>query len=168
VLYSVVRTQKAQAAILRIVNESLFPSGDIYIFRGTYVEGARLEKGNIKGYDALRSLLEVREGTYQYIEAGPEVQAALNQNLHVKIGMLINALPDLPDTIEGLRGQNTLDRIRARPEEPQPSEESLIYPETVQQVQDFEKKSMAWRALVFWGFFFLLSAAIGVGFLVWH
>lgn len=164
VLWSLMKLRNISSGILRISSPRTHLEGDIGICKGIYVSGAMLKNSKETGYGAVRKLLAVTDGTFTYLDNGDNGLGELDQNLHLRVTQLINLLPDLPVNHEELMGTNTLNRIRALniEEKEEVNEEHLIDSVALQQLQEWEKKSMRWRAATFWGLFAAVSAIAGV------
>ena len=116
ILYGIAKIKKADYAILRIASHDINIDGEILLSKGSTVSGARLilEDGPVEGYPALKALLSVHDGTYSLLDYSQISDQAvhLEQGLKVKINQLLNALPNLPDTVEELTEGAVVGKIR--------------------------------------------------------
>lgn len=119
----------------------------------------KLSKGR-DGYDAIRSLLNLKEGKFEYLDYSDVDVPEFNRGWR-RLTQLINKLPTLPQTLEELMGANTLNRMRAALEAGQaPSEEAMIDKETLLQLQSWETRTMRLRAAFFLGAVFVAISGI--------
>lgn len=162
VLWSLMKLRNIHNGVLRISSPRTHLEGDIGISKGIYVTGAKLKSSQETGYGAVRKLLSVTDGTFTYLDNGENGLGELDQNLHLRVTQLINLLPNLPANHEELMGKNTLNRIRAVNLEQEPAEEQAIDAVALQQLEEWEKKSMRWRAVTFWGLFAAVSVIAGL------
>jgi hypothetical protein len=158
ILWSVMKYKKVAVGVLHIVgpNENLV--GDICIHNGIFAVGGKLKNGKMEGYDAIRTLLMLKDGKFEYLDYSDVDVPELNNNLKIRLTQLINKLPSLPPQLEELMGANTLNRMRSFQAGEAPTEaEAMIDKETFAQLQKWESKTMQLRAAAFWGLFLAIS-----------
>ena len=156
VLWSIMKLQKVDQGVLRIVSADKKVDGCVALANGMYILGANTE-GGATGYEAVKQLLRLGEATFQYIDYTNSDLGVLDQDLKIRVTQLINMLPNLPENMGQMQGTNTLNRIRAMDVEEltaiKKAAEAGVDQNVLQQVRQFEDKSMRWRALALWGTF---------------
>jgi hypothetical protein len=137
--------------------------GELAVASSMYVIGAKTKAGEI-GWDAVRRLLLLKEANFEYLDYADLDIEDLEQDLNLRVTQLINVLPQLPETMEKLQGKNTLNRIRSMDFQElnavKKAAESAIDKAVRTQMQDFEQRSMPWRAYAMWGVFFVVSIVL--------
>ncbi len=149
--------KKVAVGVLHIVgpNESLI--GDICIHNGIFVVGGKMKNGKVSGYEAIRILLSLAEGTFQYLDYSEIDTPELNNGLKIRLTSLINMLPTLPIQLDELMGANTLNRMRSIDTSEIQTEEALIDKDTFNQLASWEARTMRLRAAAFWGTFLAVT-----------
>lgn len=161
ILWSVMKYKKVAVGVLHISGPNETVEGDICIHNGIFVVGGKLSKGR-DGYDAIKALLMLKEGKFEYLDYSDVDVPEFNQGLKIRLTQLINKLPTLPPTLEELMGANTLNRMRSFEAGQAPSEEAMIDKETFAQLQSWETRTMRLRAAAFWGLFVVISGIAGL------
>jgi hypothetical protein len=157
-LYSILKLKKVAIGLLRMTTGSV--EGEILICNATFVVGARLKNSNQIGYKAIRKLLMIKEGKFEYLDMGDAQLADVDQGLKVRLTQLINKLPELPSNYDELAGANTLNKIRAVEAGEIPTEEKLIDKDTFAQLAAWEESSMKLRGPAFWSTFAAVSVVV--------
>lgn len=156
ILWAVMKYKKLAVGILHI--ESANVTGDILVHNGIFVVGGKLSDGKTTGYDAIRSLLMVKDGKFEYVDYSEVDCEEFDNGLKIRLTQLINKLPNLPPKLDELMGANTLNRMRSLESlDTPPSEEQMIDKETFAQLTKWESQSMRYRAAAFWGAFIAIS-----------
>jgi hypothetical protein len=165
------KLQKVDVGILHIISTDKETDGSIALMNGMYIVGGKTADGDM-GYNAVKRLLRLHEASFQYLDYSRSDIGDLEQDLKIRVTQLINLLPDLPESMEQMQGTNTLNRIRAMdPEELaaiKKAAEAGIDQNVVQQIRNFEQKSMRWRALAMWGTFVVISLGIAAMYFLRH
>jgi hypothetical protein len=176
VLWQIMKT-KVEHGVLLVTDDTKEIEGRIGISAGTTITGAHLKMSPELGWNALQILLRLQQGTFQYFDYGEHGLGDLDQGLKIRLTQIINVLPDLPMRIDQLAGPNTLNRIRAfdpaqlaelkKVEETKKKEEEVhgIDQNVMQQIREFENKTMRYRAAAMWGTF--VAVALGAGAIVY-
>lgn len=187
VLWQVMKT-KVENGVLVITDDSKEVEGRIGIGAGTTITGAYMKRSPELGWNALQILLRFEQGSFQYLDYGSNGLGDLDQGLKIRLTQIINVLPDLPQRIEQLAGPNTLNRIRAidpaqlaemkkveettkkkeKTKEKEKDEEAVtagIDQNVMQQIREFENRTMRYRAAAMWGTF--VAVALGAGLIVY-
>ena len=163
ILWLMMKLQKVHVGVLHIVSNDKTVDGYLSLINGMFVLGASTQSGE-KGYIALKILLKVSRGSFEYLDYSQSDLADLDQELQIRVTQLINLLPNLPEKADQLQGPNTLNRIRAMNidelVEIKKVATSNINSEVLQQIGSFEAKSMPWRAVALWGTFALISLVL--------
>lgn len=110
VLQTVAELKSVQTPILRINEEGTELQGRIAFSQGGYIIGAKVNITNEVGYPALRKLLLVKVGNYAILDPLRRSIAELNQSLWIKAEKLVDLLPNLPDTPDGLMDAHPIER----------------------------------------------------------
>ncbi len=110
VLQTVAELKSVQTPILRINEEGTELQGRIAFSQGGYIIGAKVNITNEVGYPALRKLLLVKAGNYAILDPLRRSIAELNQSLWIKAEKLVDLLPNLPDTPDGLMDAHPIER----------------------------------------------------------
>jgi hypothetical protein len=176
VLWQIMKT-KVENGVLVITNDSKEIEGRIGISGGTTITGAQMKKSAELGWSALQILLRFEQGSFQFLDYGFNGLGELDQGLKIRLTQIINVLPDLPKRIDQLAGPNTLNRIRAidpaqlaemkKAEATKKKDDDShgIDQNVMQQIREFENKTMRFRAAAMWGTF--LAIALGAGAIVY-
>jgi hypothetical protein len=183
VLWQIMKT-KVENGVLLITDDTKEIEGRIGISGSTTITGAHMKKSPELGWNALQILLRFQQGTFQYFDYGAHGLGDLDQGLKIRLTQIINVLPDLPMRIDQLAGPNTLNRIRAidpaqlaemkkveetkkKVEESKRKDEEVhgIDQNVMQQIREFESKTMRYRAAAMWGTF--VAIALGAGAIVY-
>lgn len=162
ILWSVMKYKKVAVGVLHVSGPGETLEGDICIHNGIFVVGGKLANGKSDGYNAIRTLLMLKDGKFEYLDYSDVDVPEFNQGLKIRLTQLINKLPTLPVTLEELMGANTLNRMRSFEAGAAPSEEALIDKETFAQLQSWETRTMRLRAAAFWGLFVVISGIAGL------
>ncbi|MCC7530318.1 MAG: hypothetical protein IT342_17470 [Candidatus Melainabacteria bacterium] len=169
VLWTLLKLQKVENGVLVITGTKKKLEGEIGVFHGIFLTGATINGSNEKGYPAMKRLLEVEEGTFNYYDYGANSLGDLDQGLKLRITQIINLMPNLPVSIEAAMGKNTLNRIRAMDSGEVSSYEEIKVDQAVaEQLRALDEKTMNMRALIFWGIFLVVSSVAAVLFYVKH
>ncbi len=169
VLWTLLKLQKVENGVLVITGTKQKMEGEIGVFHGIFLTGATINGSNEKGYPAMKRLLEVEEGTFNYYDYGTNSLGDLDQGLKLRITQIINLMPNLPVNIEAAMGKNTLNRIRAMDSGEVSSYEEIKVDQAVaEQLRALDEKTMNMRALIFWGIFLVVSSVVAVLFYVKH
>lgn len=162
ILWSVMKYKKVAVGVLHVIGPNENLEGDICIHNGIFVVGGKMTKGSRVGYDAIRTLLSLKDGKFEYLDYSDVDVPEFNQGLKIRLTQLINKLPTLPPTLEELMGANTLNRMRSFDAGELPGEEALIDKETFAQLQNWEARTMRLRAAAFWALFVVISGLAGL------
>ena len=101
-------------AILNIRSTDGAIDGDLAIYRGIYVIGGSLCNPALGGWPAVKRLLEVREGEFNYMQCENRLPAGHVQGIKLRLTDLVSALPELPERPQQLvASRKTLTRLRA-------------------------------------------------------
>ncbi len=169
VLWTLLKLQKVENGVLVITSQKNKMEGEIGVFHGIFLTGAKIIGTSENGYPAIKRLLEVEEGTFNYYDYGTNSLADLDQGLKLRITQIINLMPNLPVNIEAAMGKNTLNRIRAMDHGEAGGEEEVKVDKAVaEQLRALDEKTMNMRALIFWGIFLVVSSVAAVLFYVKH
>lgn len=167
VLWTLLKLQKVENGVLVISGQKPKIEGEIGVFHGIFLTGAKVIGSNETGYSALKRLLEVEEGNFNYYDYNTNGLGDLDQNLKLRITQIINLMPNLPVSIEAAMGKNTLNRIRAMDHQ-QAEDEFKVDQAVAEQLRAIDEKTMNIRALIFWGAFLVISCIAAVLFYVKH
>jgi hypothetical protein len=157
--------------ILRLINTSKVVEMGILHIRGKATQGDIVISGGIKivgastsagrsGWTAAKELLSVTDGLFQFHDFTGVNIGSLDQALEVRIPSVIDAMPNLPDNFSDLNVRSSMHRIRAMNLEKMVEDrvaEQAVLAHVKREVQNFEDRSMQFRAIVLWSFFALLS-----------
>ncbi len=169
VLWTLLKLQKVENGVLVITCPKQKMEGEIGVFHGIFLTGAKINGTATTGYPAIKKLLEVEEGTFNYYDYGNHGLADLEQGLKLRITQIINLMPNLPVNIEAAMGKNTLNRIRAMdPSAAGGDDEMKVDQAVAEQLRALDEKTMNMRALIFWGIFLVVSSVAAVLFYVKH
>jgi len=170
VLWTLLKLQKVEAGILVISSSKNKMEGEIGVFHGIFLTGAKINGTTETGYPAMKRLLEVEEGSFNYYDYSEHGLADLDQNLKLRITQIINLMPNLPVNLESAMGKNTLNRIRAMDASQQEGSENdyKVDQAVAEQLRALDEKTMNVRALIFWAIFLVVSSAVAVLFYVKH
>lgn len=158
-LWSVLKERAVQSGVLRIYDTDRKIEGDIGIIQGTFVVGASL-KGGKTGYDAMKMLMSVKNGSYKYMNYVDPLPDDLDNIQRIRLTSLISIWPNLPTTEEGLSNKNSINRMRGlAPEstESKDSETALIDLNVLEQLRAWDERHMDLRAAAFWSAFAAVS-----------
>ena len=171
VLWSLMKLQKVDVGVLHIVSTNKQTDGSIALLNGMYVLGGKTADGDM-GYEAVKRLLRLPEATFQYLDYSHGDIGDLEQDLKIRVTQLINLLPNLPEQMEHMQGTNTINRIRAMDVDElvaiKKAAEAGVDQNVVQQIRDFENRSMRYRALAMWGTFVVISLAAAAMYFLRH
>ena len=114
VLWTILKDDKSAVGILRIEAANKRLEGDVCIQNSIFVVGASTKVPKSSGYEALKMLLHVRDGSFQYLDySNADIPISdLQQGLKIRRTQLINRLPNLPARLEEIMGANTLNKMR--------------------------------------------------------
>lgn len=115
VLYGIMKGRKADYAVARICSEDGNIDGEFLINRSNTIQGARLLEPDIGGWEALRQLLSVQQGSYSLLDLSkcPEEASYLEEGLKVRINQLVNMLPNLPEDLGEVINSPSMTRMRS-------------------------------------------------------
>lgn len=115
VLYGIMKGRKAEYAVARICSEDGAVDGEFLINRSNTIQGARLLEPDIGGWEALKKLLSVQQGSYSLLDLTrcPEEASYLEEGLKIRINHLVNLLPELPDSPDEVNNSPSMARIRS-------------------------------------------------------
>lgn len=115
VLYGIMKGRKAEYAVARICSEDGNIDGEFLINRSNTIQGARLLEPDVGGWEALRQLLSVQQGSYSLLDLSkcPEEASYLEEGLKVRINQLVNMLPNLPDDLGEVINSPSMTRMRS-------------------------------------------------------
>ena len=115
VLLGILRAKKADYAVALFASTDGAIQGEMLIVKSVVIHGAKLVEPDLVGYEALKVMLAIPHGTYTLLDVSEYVESAqqLEQGMSVRMTPLANALPHLPDSVDGLMG-NTISRIRSK------------------------------------------------------
>lgn len=88
VLKTILLQANLQYSVLKIKNEEI--AGEVGFSQGRYITGAFIENIGATGLKALKGLLQVRQGEYEYRTVSDDSIADLNQGMHFDIKSLID------------------------------------------------------------------------------
>ncbi len=128
VLLAIFKSKKAEYAIARMASEDGVVDGEFLITKSTNVQGARLLNDEMIGYPALFAMLKIQHGSYSLLDCSnsPADAAHLEEGLKIRVNQLVNALPDLPATMEELvSGGAGMTRMRSYEGSDLPSEADI-------------------------------------------
>ncbi len=161
VLWSVLKERNVTCGILRIIDVDNKVDGELGIFQGTFVVGASLKGGKQPGYEALKILLAVRNGSYRYTNYVDPLPPNLDNFERIRLTSLISIWPNLPSSAEVLSNKNSLNRMRgitiAEAVVAKSSEGSVIDRNVMEQLQAWDDRHMNLRAAAFWSTFVAVS-----------
>ncbi|MBC8000746.1 MAG: hypothetical protein IAF58_22550, partial [Leptolyngbya sp.] len=163
--------QKVESGILYINSPQSKLEGEIGVFHGIFLTGAKIAGSGECGYPAIKRLLEIEEGTFTYIDVGSRGLGDLEENLKLRITQIINLMPNLPTNIDLAMGKNTLNRIRAMDtasmtETTETAEQHKVDKQVAEQLRAIDEKTMNFRALIFWGVFLVVSCGVALAFYI--
>lgn len=129
VLQAIHELPNVQLGLLRISCSSKSIQGKILFTRARHILGASCTEGLLSDepYDALKELLEVKEGNFAFMDISGEVLSDIDQSLFIDISRVIDCLPELPAHSSELFDQSgLLDRVfgqtcDAMPQQQQPA-----------------------------------------------
>lgn len=165
-LWSVLKERAVTCGILRIVDVDNKIEGELGIFQGTFVVGASLKDGRQAGYEALKILLAVRNGSYKYTNYVDPLPPNVDNFERIRLTSLISIWPNLPLSAEVLSNKNSLNRMRgitsaeavvANNSESKNSEALVIDRNVIKQLQAWDDRHMNLRAAAFWSTFVAVS-----------
>lgn len=170
VLWTLLKMQKIESGVLVINSTKPKMEGEIGVHHGIFLTGAKINNSPDKGYPAMKRLLEIEEGTFNYYDYSEHGLGELEQDLKLRITQIINLMPNLPVNLEAAMGKNTLNRIRAMdPTGATAKEDEYKVDQAVaEQLRAIDEKTMNVRALIFWGIFLVVSSIAAVLFYVKH
>ena len=161
VLWSVLKERSVHSGILRITDVDSKVEGELGIFQGTFVVGAAMKGGKQAGYEALKILLAVRNGTYKYTNYVDPLPPTVDNFERIRLTSLISIWPNLPSSVEELSSRNSLNRMRgitgAEAVVAKNSEASVIDRNVMEQLQAWDDRHMNLRAAAFWSTFVVVS-----------
>jgi len=160
VLWSVLKERAVESGILRIVDLDNKIEGDIGIVQGTFVVGAYMKGGKLTGYQALKKLMVVRNGTYTYMNYVDPLPANLDNFERIRLTSLISIWPNLPLSAETLCNKISMNRMRGITQESsvvKNSEAAVIDRNVMEQLQAWDDRHMNLRAAAFWSTFVAVS-----------
>ena len=171
VLWSIMKLQKVDTGVLRIVSNDKSVDGSIALANGMYILGGMTADGET-GDPAVKQLLGLTEATFQYLDYSHIELGDLDQDLKIRVTQLINLLPNLPESMEQMQGTNTLNRIRAMDVEElaqiKKAAEAGVDQNVVQQIRQFEDKRMRFRGIAMWGTFVVVSLGVALMIFLHH
>ncbi len=159
-LWSVLKERTVNCGILHIVDVDNKIEGDLGIFQGTFVVGAFIKGGKQTGYNALKLLLAVRNGSYKYMNYDDPLPAQLDNFERIRLTSLISIWPNLPLSAETLSNKISMNRMRGLTSETalaKISEASVIDRNVMEQLQAWDDRHMNLRAAAFWSTFAAVS-----------
>ncbi|MBS1957584.1 MAG: hypothetical protein JST89_25580 [Cyanobacteria bacterium SZAS-4] len=161
VLWSVLKERTVSSGILRIIDVDNKFEGELGICQGTFVVGACMKGGKQSGYNALKTLLAVRNGSYKYTNYVDALPPHLDNFERIRLTTLISIWPNLPLSAEVLSNRNSLNRMRgittAEAVVVKNSEASVIDRNVMDQLQAWDDRHMNLRAAAFWSTFVAVS-----------
>jgi hypothetical protein len=102
VLQTLIDLKTVAYPVLRInCTDSRF-QGKIGFAQGGFLLGAKVEETGELGYPAVRKLLLVRNGNYAILDPEKQIVLDVNQSLWIDLEKILQVLPDLPASPEGL------------------------------------------------------------------
>jgi hypothetical protein len=104
----IVLLQSAGQALLRVSSPDNESQGLIYLHDCTYVTGASIKGSSEVGYDALRKLVRVQEGSFALIAVQPGDSYQSDLSLNIELRKLAEGLDHLPESPSELFDQNSL------------------------------------------------------------
>ena len=108
VLKSVIGVENQPFGVLRISSPSLNLNGRLAISGGNFIVGAAIIDGSETGYDAVRRLLQIREGNFAYLDTAGKRPDDFDEALYLSLSKLVSRLPDLPETAAELFDEKSL------------------------------------------------------------
>ena len=108
VLKSVLAVENQPYGVLRISSPSLNMNGRLAIAGGKFIIGALITDRSESGYDAVRALLQIRDGNFAYLDTADQRPDDFDEKLYLSIAKLLSHLPDLPETPADLFDEKSL------------------------------------------------------------
>src|SRR5438309_1002280 len=81
ILWSVMKYKKVAVGVLHISGPNETIVGDICIHNGIFVVGGKLVNGKLDGYNAIRTLLMLKDGKFEYLDYSDVDVPEFNQGL---------------------------------------------------------------------------------------
>ncbi len=159
VLYSVLKEKKVNFGVLRISSPEHNIEGEIGVMWGVFVIGARILGRQEQGYNAIRLLLSLPSGNYEFLDFGDSHQSSLDDGIKIRLTDLISLWPNLPAEVDQLVRRTSQNRMRMlSTNETENTEESAIDQNVLEQIQAWERNTMHLRPAAFWGAAVVLSS----------
>jgi hypothetical protein len=150
VLYAVLKEKQVNFGVLRISAPEHNIEGEIGVMYGVFVIGAEVRGRQERGYNAIRLLLSLASGTYEYFDYGNTPKQ--DEGIKIRLTELISLWPNLPAGMDQLVHRTSLNRIRNISEgENCQTEEAAIDQNVLEQIEQWERKTMHLRPVAFWG-----------------
>jgi hypothetical protein len=108
VLQTISSLSNVELGVLRIASSASAVNGRLAVTRGRFVIGAKMTDTAESGYDAVRKLLSVQTGNFAFLDTSGAPPPDMDQSLHISIGRLLEALPELPAGPEELFDEKAL------------------------------------------------------------
>jgi hypothetical protein len=152
VLYSVLKEKQVNFGVLRISSPEHNIEGEIGVMQGVFLIGARVLGRQERGYNAVRLLLSLPSGNYEYLDFGDSHQASLDNGIKIRLTDLISLWPSLPAELDQLVHRTSQNRMRMlSKDETQNTEEAAIDQNVLEQIKLWERNTMHLRPVAFWG-----------------
>jgi hypothetical protein len=121
VINSVVALKSCQTPVLRVNAADSDLQGRLLFSQGGYIVGGKVNVTGETGWDAVRILLNIKDGNYAILDPGRKATGDLNQALWIKVENILPRLGSL-----GANGDEFVDK------QPQRNQESAVRPKTGQ------------------------------------
>lgn len=86
-------------SILRFRSEKPKLSGALYIRDANVVLGAAIDGEKTRGYDALKALLSIADGEFEYISRVPDDYPTKDESMRLSLNLVCFLYPQLPETL---------------------------------------------------------------------
>jgi hypothetical protein len=168
VIWSILKEKGVEFGVLWISSPGHEIVGEIGVQWGIYIIGGRVRGANGTGQEAVRHLLTLPKGTYQYIDYSQSFVPELGQGVRIRLSDLANTKSDIANVLDKAAGnRESKTRMRAlvaappkpatAPEAPYFSRSWVANQEVVVQVGNWERTTMHLRTLAFWSAFFAFA-----------
>ncbi|MDX2105062.1 MAG: serine/threonine-protein kinase [Candidatus Melainabacteria bacterium] len=86
-------------SILRFRSEKPKLQGALYIRDANVVLGAAIDGEKTRGYDALKALLSIADGEFEYVSRLPDDHPTKDESMRLSLNLVCFLYPQLPDTL---------------------------------------------------------------------
>jgi hypothetical protein len=149
----VLKEKKVNYGVLKISSPEHNIEGELCVMWGLFIIGACLLGRREHGYDAVKLLLSLNSGNFEYIDFADSKPIGLDNDFKIRLTDLVSLWPNIPESLDQLNHRTSMNRMRqlSTSDQARNDEASVMIDQNVlKQLQEFDRKTMHLRAVAFW------------------